>query len=285
MFAHKMVSVLRGDRNTDMKLQAVMLDKGEEGTIEIITSTADCIENSEKFDFGDLHLEPDPQRPESFILPLLTHDEKSAWAEGLIPLPAEKCWYEFLIGGQRSALLAFEGNNNDLYVARFDWRPGNTFMFDGVWLNLNREENKHSEYLASKLYIGSTSFAEYAEEKNLRELYTANGPLAVYLTLMINSKTTETEKITPPAKLNKARIKAKKQPLPIHRIVRIIPKEYLRARLAESGRTRLSPRLHWRRSHIRTLHRGEPNERKIIIPRFLVSRASEAEVTHEYRVG
>ena len=63
-------------------------------------------------------------------------------------------------------------------------------------------------------------------------------------------------------------------------IVRIVPAAYLRERNREAGGSgRLSPRLHWRRSHIRTLRSGN-----ILTPRFLVGTAWMGEVTHGYRV-
>jgi hypothetical protein len=108
--------------------------------------------------------------------------------------------------------------------------------------------------------------------------------LGLYLTLMIGSSSTETHIERAPERLNRTRVARGRTPLADHRVVRIVPEAYLRARRAEAGRTRLAPRLHFRRSHIRTLYRGEPNQRRILIPRCLVNPGANAEVSHEYRI-
>ena len=56
------------------------------------------------------------------------------------------------------------------------------------------------------------------------------------------------------------------------KLVTIIPRRAMHAAHAEAAEQgpRAHPRLHWRRSHVRVLHAGLPDEKRIVIPRFLV---------------
>lgn len=74
--------------------------------------------------------------------------------------------------------------------------------------------------------------------------------------------------------------------LPSHTTVTIVPQRFIdEAREADGTKgTHASPRIHWRRSHVRTYNRGLPNERKIVIARQIVGRRELGEVTHDYVV-
>jgi hypothetical protein len=108
--------------------------------------------------------------------------------------------------------------------------------------------------------------------------------MVLYLTLMINSRTTEITREVAPDRLNRARLKRNRAPLYNHTVVRIVPQRFVTPGDGHGG-THASPRLHWRRSHIRTLQRGTPEERRVLIRRMLVGRADLGEVSHEYRIG
>jgi hypothetical protein len=103
--------------------------------------------------------------------------------------------------------------------------------------------------------------------------------LMTWLTLMLNSRSTEKTRTVPPGKPISRRAARGAALLASHTVVTIMPGAYLAAQRRLGG-THRSPRLHWRRSHIRRLASG----REIIIPRFLVGRAELGEVSHEYRV-
>jgi hypothetical protein len=103
--------------------------------------------------------------------------------------------------------------------------------------------------------------------------------LMTWLTLMLNSRSTEKTRTVPPGKPISRRAARGAALLASHTVVTIMPGAYLAAQ-RRLGSTHRSPRLHWRRSHIRRLASG----REIIIPRFLVGRAELGEVSHEYRV-
>ena len=85
------------------------------------------------------------------------------------------------------------------------------------------------------------------------------------------------------AKLNKSRLARGREPTYSHHIVRCVgdngtPLSALRA----VGQLRNSPRLHWRRGHVRTMRRSG---KEICIPPCLVGDRSQGIVTHDYTVG
>src|SRR3546814_264923 len=109
-----------------------------------------------------------------------------------------------------------------------------------------------------------------------------------YLLIMLSSRSTEVDVVPAPDRLNRARArKGKKAPIPAHRVVSIIPHriaaEMRREAGAEGDRVlRSTPRLHWRRSHIRMR-----DGKRIVVVRHLVGyKAADGRemVTHEYRV-
>lgn len=277
---HKFVDVLRG-ASKDAPL--LLPDEVTEHEVRVLV---DRIIDAEKFDFGELVLEPDPKDPGVFALPALAPIEREAWCEGLLPLPAPVCWYEFTLAHIRSALLVSDLGGCRWRMNRFNWpKPGHHLIYDGHEVALDRDRT--SAALMQVTVNGGRAVAEMAKvhPATARLMYTEQPFLALYLTLMINSSSTELRRERAPKNLNEARVKKGRTPLADHRVVTIVPERYLRQSRLEAGLTRLPPRLHKRRSHIRTLHRGEPNQRRILIPQCWVMLASEAEVSHEYRIG
>lgn len=102
------------------------------------------------------------------------------------------------------------------------------------------------------------------------------------MTVMLMSKGIETELCAAPAKLNKAREKRGKPCIGDRYTVRI--KAGSLYAIADetgeqdiSGHVRGSPRLHWRRGHFRTLHRGSERERVVPVAPSLVGANEAAE--------
>lgn len=239
---------------------------------------------AEKFDFGDLPLELNSSSMglPAFALPDLTPIEREFWRDGLVPLPAEICWYEFRLNGIRTALLIGEDKSDDPLwtVMRVDTDREGTFSFDGVSAGIRRRRNPSIGQAEIEI-VGNQKAIQGADrtfgDDGIRTLFASSVVLSIYLTLMIGSKSTDVMTEEPPERLNRQRAKNGLRPLEIHRVVTIAPKRF---RLPGAGGTHASPRLYWRRSHLRRLGSGK----QIVIPRFLVGRADLGEVTHEYRV-
>jgi hypothetical protein len=246
---------------------------------EVLAGFADLINMAEKFDFGELVLEPGTE-PNTFIPPTITDLERDIWLQGLIPLPAPMCWYEFSIAGRRSGMIVIMDEGRPKTTTLFFSHTDNSLQLAGHWVSICND-------------VANTSYGQFIFATAVGDLLSKGDRLQlviqyevmVYLTLMINSPTTEVHREQAPHRLNAARIKKGLAPLPPHRVVRIVPERYLREARAAAGLQRLPPRLHWRRSHIRILYRGQGNERKTIIPRCLVGIANDGEVSHEYRIG
>lgn len=231
---------------------------------------ARMLRQAELFDFGALELE---RNGTEYRIPALTTDEVGFFKDGLIPLPAPYSWYEFVLNGVRSAILVA-----DWRVARFEWDPlgngSNTGMVDGIWV----EDTNERQALVSDDRKLLSILARHPDR--IAELgYAAHVNLARYLTLMLNSRTTE-KRSQPRGERPAA---GNRHALPEHTVVTIVPERYRHAE--PKGGHHASPRLHWRRSHLRQFRApsGEVYHR-VVIPRCLVGLEALGKLEHTYRV-
>lgn len=270
------------------------------------------VSQAEKFDFGTLPLELLSETPsgQTFSLPDLTMSEKEFWLDGLIPLPAPLCWFEFTLGGKtaRTGLLvcdhaAYPDPDIDSMwsVQRVDL-IGDTFNYDGVVLGVARAKClafSDWQVLASgnKWIIEQMRKVQGVEAVSSN--FTTNILLSIYLALMLNSKTSEVRLERAPPALNKSRARSGKAPLSDHRVVSIVPIQYIKAAEEEGRRTHKPPKLHWRKSHKRHFKiepltgrakwmeterwNGEFGWWVTVIPRYVAGKKELGEITHEYR--
>lgn len=178
-------------------------------------------------------------------------------------------------------------------MERIDYNPRSRFgAISGCGITYNCTTNEYH-----LIGHGAVKTADQAQHW-ARELHLdADADLAIYMTMMLSSRTTEVRYEAPPEKLNRARMKRGNTPLPAHRIVTIVPGKYIDQGDAQGG-THRSPRLHWRRSHRRHYpnrvpsavwldseqHKGVTGWWVGIIARQLVGLAKDGEVSHEYFV-
>jgi hypothetical protein len=96
---------------------------------------------------------------------------------------------------------------------------------------------------------------------------------------LLDVKGVEVEVVTPPERLNRRRIRRGKLPLYEHRIIKIggISKA---GHVLGVGSKHASPRMHWRRGHVRTLGSGK----KIPIAAMLVNKGGRGFISHDYEV-
>jgi hypothetical protein len=203
-----------------------------------------------------LPLEPDPNKPFQFRFPGLTKDERQAWSEGLVPLPAPISWFEFTLGSSRSGLLILDLGGEWL-VTRLDWTPETFLLYDGHAVSIRMDDVGPVGMIPVRV-TGPPAVTQAATSNApiAGPAYRMTPMMAIYMTLMLLSSSTEVVSQHAPKNLNKGRIKKGRTPLADHHVVTIVPERFLRASRSEAGFTRLPPRLHSRRSHIRTLHRG-----------------------------
>jgi len=295
MIAHKIINGLLGLRGEVMvSSPSGIYQPSKQNRLKVAAE----IEAAEKFDFGELMLEPltdeaaspspwrQPKLPGAppqgkWRVPKLTEDEFQFWAEGLVPLPAPLCWYEFVINKCRSGLL-IKREDEHWKILRLDYTdqgvllvdmyvvctPGKGIQNGGIPISIDIDGQLVPN---AREVFGGTVVKDLAPLVNL----------AIYFSLMLVSRTTEITREVVPQKLKQAQIKRGGTPLQDHRIVRIVPERFTRHEPNIGGQVRMSPRLHWRRSHTRKLQSGQV----IVIARMLVGRAELGEVSHEYRIG
>jgi hypothetical protein len=236
-----------------------------------------------------------------YKLPDLSMEEKKFWFDGLIPLPAPICWYEYVIGGKWHGVMVVEDPDTRLWtVTEVELNrdnDGTFFAFDGVRCSLDRHQ--------CVAFSPDWAFATHGNNKlkNKHRGYSAGILLlSVYLTMMLYSKSTEQELVPAPIRLNKGRIAKGLTPLPAHRVVRIVPQRFLQTSQREGQTERRPARLHWRRPHLRhfeerpvsstravykaeEFYKGRTGWWVTLIPRMLVNYASPEAVSHEYKIG
>jgi len=125
--------------------------------------------------------------------------------------------------------------------------------------------------------------AEGAVKRNIH--YTVGKCLGAVIMLM--SKGVETTRHEPPAKLNKARAKKGKPGIGTRFTVKInLSQAHDIDGESIAGYKRGSPRMHWRRGHFRTIHRGEENERVVPVPPMIIGARDDVELpTKQYVVS
>ncbi len=249
-----------------------------------------AVMRAQKFYFGEIPTEPGKETAfgHTCRIPLPSEVEFQAWEDGLLPLPFPLVWYECLIEGERNGLLIIENPSKDVSswaVTRLTYFPQHrSTLVSPHTLEAQYKGGEHFQGLNVRIHT-SRAVPYDLNESNYDAYDMAAVNLAIYLTVMISSRTTEVDVKTAPKMLNKGRIKKGRPPLFEHRVVRIVPHRYIDRPDGTSGVTRNSPRLHWRRSHVRTLHKGTDQEKKVLISRFLVGKKELGEITHDYVVA
>lgn len=236
-------------------------------------------------------------------LPGVTEEELAMIGDGLIPLPYNLCWFEIAApsGAETLAYLLSE-TEDGFVVAPFrviegveDVPKEGAIQISGeVWcISRNPGGGAGPSIQVNDPFGGGAIYREFSSGMGLNlspeDLVRGEVGMISYLLIMLSSRTTEIEQVAAPEKLNRARQRrGNKAPIPAHRIVSIIPRQIAREMRREVGASsdartlRSSPRLHWRRSHIRVR-----DGKSMVVARHLVGyKAADGRemVTHDYRV-
>lgn len=221
-------------------------------------------------------------------LPPMTDFEAGLFLDGYLPFPFDICWFEWAIEDQECGLLIMKLEDGR-HLIQVLLNNGEQLRYGG-WIHF-LTRGKATSLTMKKPYSGldffdppkmaadkgwCEEFSEIADWTSADEVSYAF--CAVRLNLMVNSSTTTITKIDASDKLNARRKKRGKLPLVSHTVVDLVPKEMV---VCQKGGTHASPRLHWRRSHLRTYANGK----KVVIPMCLVGRADIGVVAHDYRVS
>ena len=201
-------------------------------------------------------------------LPGCAGDALAMVNEGMIPVPYPVTWFEAptVEGRETLCFLLEEMDEGRTIVTPFHFMrmagEGDVLQVTGEsWVIVRDPEADRPAIVPFDPFGGAELIHGRSGLSHVDRIKGESG-FVLYLLVMLCSKTTEAATEPPPAKLNKARAKKGKAPLPAVTRVSIIPKGIAAAMRRDGeghgdGTVRASPRLHWRRSHIRRLADGK----------------------------
>jgi hypothetical protein len=233
-----------------------------------------------KFDIGEINIENSQS---------LIDTGKECAEEGLFSLPFPATYIEATLVDSTSKKRfgsVFAPASTCFDEATFEKRP----EFIGGTVALNFSHNSESvptkspweiHTLASvinreftKTYHAFVS-NELAENANLttdqgEEMAAISTAILYILHTLINARGVEVQTEPAPVKLNRRRAQKNKPPLYEHHTLKIGGFSSS-GRVLGVGASHASPRSHWRRGHIRTIHQGTLKQKRIAIPACLIN--------------
>lgn len=251
-------------------------------------------QSAERFDFGALHTEAVEDvnfgGMPAYKMPEITDEEYGFWYDGLIPLPSPVSWYEFSVNDVRSGLMVTElkrglltvEQDDGIWTQRIEFGKNQPMMIDGTWVQMDKTFGLKLVNNDPQLMVRLNAL----DADKCGMMYGSSCPLIIYFSLMLNSKSTDVRRIEPTKEQTKLRRQlGRAAPSPYTRVT-IIPARYYRDAREHEGtkEARKSPCMHWRRSHVRTINEGEPNEKKILIARQIIARRELPGVPRDHYV-
>ncbi|KJS38083.1 MAG: hypothetical protein VR70_10845 [Rhodospirillaceae bacterium BRH_c57] len=302
MIQHHVIDALKGGRGGPGLAVPSLDPVSTQHFLNWMDEIAERIQAAHAFEFLNVPVEDCGDG--TMDLPGCEAEELAMHNEGMLPLPYEASWFEVpsLEGMETLCLLVEELPDEKAFpefthprwqvtpfhFVRLPEHPQPILQATGeCWFVLGDPKQGRPAILPLDQFGGAEAMFGHTGLSHADRIKGESGML-LYLVLMLHSKTTETENIPAPEKLNRARVKKGKAPLPALSRVSIIPKgiaAQMRKDAGESGEgaLRSSPRLHWRRSHVRTTQSGK----RTPVCRHLVGYKSQDGrdfVPHEYTV-
>jgi hypothetical protein len=271
----------------------------EKSTLETLSGqnhylkrASELLDVATKFDIGEIRLENSQA---------LIDTARECADEGLFGLPFEVTYVEATIVDGPSEMrfgIVFAPVSTCFDDADFEKHP--EFLGGTVALNFSRIDEIgttkgtwgihtlaaiiNSEFTKTWHAFVSNELADNAaltvdQSEDLASISTA---ILYIMHSLISAKGVEFHTESPPAKLNRKRVQNCRPPLYEHHVLKT-------GGYASSGRvlgvgaTHASPRSHWRRGHIRTIHPGTPKQKRIAIPASLIN--GPGFVSKEYEVS
>lgn len=244
---------------------------GENGLIKRVV-------RSQKFSFGDARsFWPDEKRG-SFVE--LVETCREFIVNGIDVLPFDECWFEWslsLVSNNTKFICVMNKDADGIEFVPFARQEN----FDGTgWL----DNWIFSGWKQKFLYDGSLMTSPFVTTDKTNAMQEQdNGIRAIsmaFMAMLLSRETKIVEK-RPPSGLVRHRLKKGKVPLFSHKVVTINPQRIVYEGSGQSsGIKRSSPRLHWRRGHVRTLGSGK----KIGIPPCIIGAAENGILDKTYRV-
>jgi hypothetical protein len=245
-----------------------------------VNQTRKLLDEAAKFDLGEIDKENSQvlfdtgrncAKEGLLILPFETTYVEADIVDGrarrrvaLLFSPASRCFDQEIFEehpefiGETAAIIFRRSNKVD--AAGHFWKlPAHkTIVFEGCCST--------SSVPAAKELADYTSMTD----SDLQEIGSFSCSMLYIMHSLLNARGIELKTEFAPIKLNKKRADKNKPPLYEHHILEIGGYSST-GRVLGVGASHASPRSHWRRGHIRTIHRGMSNQKQIIIPASLIN--------------
>jgi hypothetical protein len=245
-----------------------------------INKTSEYLEASAKFDLGEISVD-DGQA--------LVDTGRVCAEEGLFSLPFEKTYIEITLvdntSKNRTALLfgpASQFFDKIILERRPEFiggtaalnfvRKGEVGPAQGSWEVPALVAVFNKEFTKTYIVPAAMEFANYAEftEDQYDSVVHFNTIMIYIMHSLLNARGVELKTELPPIKLNRKRVQKNRPPLYEHHVLKIGGYSSS-GRVLGLGASHASPRSHWRRGHVRTIHRATPQEKRIAIPACLIN--------------
>ncbi len=242
----------------------------------------DRVKLCQKFSFGDLLTTFDINEGNSNVDPL-RDTAIQFYTNGINICPFQHCWFEWSIkykGHNMQIVCIIENADDCMYFQPFflnkssDVYGCETWTFSG-WVTRLKPNGDLSRFSC----VRGDQFDNPSDESMGMDVFAVSMSLASMAILM--ARETKVTERRLPAGVNAHRFKKGRAPLFAHKVVTIDHSRIVyEGGSGQSGIHRSSPRLHWRRGHVRTLSSGK----KIGIPPCVVGAAENGVIDKTYRI-
>lgn len=196
--------------------------------------------------------------------------------EGIWRLPFESTVFEFPDVGNTVIAACAEDDAGSAIVTFFGARSDGMITTGRYIASLS---SKHADYLHMSRLIFELA-ATSADEEYFQQMTRDWAAYIIGAVALLDARGVGVEAVAAPDRLNKHRLKKGKVPLYEHRIIKIGGVSSS-GRVVGVGMERASPRMHWRRGHVRTL----PSGKKAAVRAALISQGGRGFISHEYEVA
>lgn len=240
-----------------------------------VKKTSALLDAAVKFDLGEINLQN---------AQILFDTGKECADEGLFNLPYDKTYIEASLvdktSKERFSLMLVPASKWFDEVV-FERHP--EFIDGTVALNFVRKNEAgpgqgsweiptiiavhNRDFTESYIFPAAKKLIDYSAltEEQCQDTAHFNTTILYVMHSLINARGVEVQTELAPVKLNRRRAQKNRPLLYEHHIVKIGGYSSS-GRVLGVGASHASPRAHWRRGHIRTIHRGTPQQKKVMIP-------------------
>jgi hypothetical protein len=273
--------------------------------LDLLETMTLALDQAEKFSFESVpyEIERTDDGNIKVDLPELTPDEMQWFAEGLIPMPAFTCWYEFQFPWNEEnkpmipvgLIIIYDEETRTWLTEVFNFFENGDILLLPFTVTWRYEDGKLKGSRRDYVGVDDTDQTVMDHLGKYEHIAAAMSKMLFYLTLMINSRSTTITKVEASAALNKKRARNDKVLMDSYRKVIIVNRSLLKGQPNGEG---FPKRLHSCRSHKRHFEKPTISSRWMfseiwgnyvgwwvtVIPRHFRGSRELGEITHDYIV-